>query len=109
MDEYWVKTDIRKLPGIHPLHNAIDPEKSNKIGVSVVDNGEPVTLIGSVRANIIEPDGTTLTVDGSKSNNQAWVVLPDAVYSQHGQISVFLKMVNGSEIATLAGVVAYIP
>ena len=109
MFEYWIQTDLTKLPTVKTLGGQVFTADSgaNKIGAEVTDNGEPVTLTGTVSANIVKPDGGTISVSGDKSGNRAWVVLPDAAYTATGHIGVYLKLTNGTEVMTLGGVEGY--
>jgi hypothetical protein len=107
MFEYWVDTDLKKLPTVRKLQNVFSQDSgANKIGVRVTDDGEEITLSGTVKASIVKPDGTTISVDGSKDGNKAWVILPSSAYSAVGRLGVFLKLLTGSDIATLGGIEA---
>ena len=110
MHEYWINTDVNELPTVQMFCGVVfrDDEEANKIGVIVTDNGEAVELEGDVSATIIKPDGSTITENGSKSGNSAWVVLPSSAYSAAGKISVFIKITNGTEVSTLGGIEAYV-
>ena len=111
MFEHWIHTDLSRLPEVKKLGNVFSQDSSaNKIGVEVTDNGESVSLSGTVKAYIIKPDGSTVedTTNVGKSGNTAWVVLPASAYSLVGQISVFLKLINGSTVTTLGGVEGYV-
>ena len=109
MFEYWLKTDLQELPSVdRGGFYCTQDSGANKIGVEVTDGGEPITLTGNVEASIILPNGETITENGSKSANKAWVVLPDECYLIPGQISVFLRLINGQERATLGGVEGYV-
>lgn len=110
MFEYWISTDLEQLPSVKTVNGRVftQDSKANKVGVKVNRNGEPVDLTGSVVANIILPDGSTITESGETDGNKAWIVLPDDAYRKVGQISVFLKLVNGTEVTTLGAVDAYV-
>jgi len=100
---FWLRTDLRELPTV--IRHGFDAEQGDAVGVDVTDQGEPVSLAGSVKANIILPNGTTIKQNGTKSANRAWITLPDEVFATEGHVSVFLKILNGNETATLGGVV----
>ena len=109
MFEYWLETDLQELPVVDKSGFYCTKDSgANKVGVIVTDGGEEITLSGTVEASIILPNGTTITQNGSKSANKAWVVLPDECYLVPGQISVFLRLINGNEQATLGGVEGYV-
>lgn len=109
MFEYWLETDLQRLAEVK--HSGIvfsQDSGANKIGVKVTNNGIPVTLTGTVNGYVIKPDGTTIEITGDKSGNEAWVVLSSSAYSVVGSISVFVKLINGTEVTTLGGVEAYV-
>lgn len=109
MFETWLKTDLQSLPEVKKLNLLFSQDSgANKIGVEVFDGGIPATLVGNVVASVIRADGSTISINGSKSDNKAWVELTAACYTNVGQISVFLKLVNGSEVATLGGVEGFV-
>lgn len=103
--ETWLKTDVNKLPEVQKSATMFTQDSgANLIGVEVYDGDTAVTLSGSVKAWIILPDGTTIQQAGSKSGNKAWVTLPDSAYAQMGRICVFIKLIDGNNVATLGGV-----
>lgn len=110
MFEYWLETDLKNLPEVKHLGGQVFSQDSNanKIGVEVFYNGEPITLTGSIKANVIRADGTTLEVTGEKSGNRAWVILPAEAYAVVGHIGIYIKRISGSEISTLGGVESYV-
>lgn len=110
MFEYWIRTDLKRMPEVKTLNGRhfSQDEDANKIGVEVTDGGSPVTLEGTVTANIVRADGTTVTVSGSKSQNKAWVVLPASAYSVVGKVGIFLKLTNGTQVTTLGALEAYV-
>ena len=69
--------------------------------------GEAVTLTGTVSASVICGDGSTVTVNGEKSGNTAWVILPDEVYIP-GKIGIYLKLTNETQVTTLGALEAYV-
>ena len=110
MVEHWYETDLRKMPFVRKMSGRLfkNDDDANKIGVKVFDGGEEITLTGTISASVIRQDGETITVSGSKSGNTAWVILPDDAYEVVGKLEIFLKVTNGSEVATLLGVETYV-
>ena len=111
MYETWIETDLKKLPTVLRLMGRAfsSDDGANMVGVIVKDGGSPVTLSGSVKGYIIKPDGTMINdITGDKSENRAWIVLPSSAYSQQGQITVTVKLINGTEVSTLGAVEAYV-
>lgn len=109
MFEHWLKTDLQRLPEVKTLQGRYfsEDDEANLVGVIVTDGGEAVTLTGDVSASVICGDGSTVTVNGSKSGNTAWVVLPDEVYIP-GKIGVYLKLTNETQVTTLGALEAYV-
>ena len=78
----------------------------NIINVFVVQNGEPVALGGSVSANVIRSDGTTVAITGALEGNKAYIILPQACYAVPGIIHIVMKITEGTTITTIAAVTA---
>lgn len=110
MFEHWIKTDLKEPVQVQRLQGVLfsGDDGANKIGVIVTNGGAAVTLSGTVKAKVITPSGTTVEVTGDKSGSQAWVVLPDDVYTDVGHIGIYIKLISGSEITTLGGIEAYV-
>lgn len=110
MFEYLMQTDLEQLPIVSVINGRVFSQDSgaNKIGVRVTRRGVPETLTGSVSANIILPDGSTITETGETEGNLAWVVVPGEACESVGKIEIFLKLINGTEVTTLGAVEAYV-
>lgn len=78
----------------------------NTVHVYVHYNGEPQEIVGSVSANVIRADGTTVAVPGAIQGNRAYVIFPQAVYAVPGVISVVVKVTEGTTVTTIAAFVA---
>lgn len=78
----------------------------NIINVFVVQNGEPATLGGSVSANVIRSDGTTVAITGALEGNKAYIILPQACYAVPGIIHIVMKITQGTTITTIAAITA---
>ena len=78
----------------------------NIINVFVVQNGEPVALGGSVSANVIRSDGTTVAITGAFEGNKAYIILPQACYAVPGIIHIVMKITEGTTITTIAAITA---
>lgn len=78
----------------------------NTVNVYVNDGGEPATLSGSVSALVIRPDGATVAVTGALDGNRAYVIMPQAVYSVPGVVSVVVKLTSNTTVTTIAAFVA---
>lgn len=109
MIEHWITTDFDALPLVHQFNDKrLTNEDDNLIGVISVKGENAVTLSGNVVASVIKPGGETISVDGEKSGNRAWIVLPEEAYAKEGKISIFLKLTRSTEVATIGGIEAYI-
>lgn len=107
MFETWVNRDLMKIMTEEDIRGTVFTldNQGNKIGVRVFSNGQPVTLSGTVNGYCILADGTTVPVSGSRSGNQAWIILPQSAYAVPGMIRIAIKLTDGSTITTLAGLV----
>lgn len=80
----------------------------HRINVDVFDNGVPVSVGGSVSADVIRSDGETVPVTGAVSGNRAYVILPQAAYAVVGAVQITIKVTEGTTIVTIACFVAYV-
>lgn len=101
--ETWLDTDLTVLPHVVALPDDTftADAQANKVGVRVTKAGQPVTVSGTVKGYVIKPDGTTITVTGSKSGNAAYVILPATAYTEPGKIMVIIKSLDGETVTTL--------
>ena len=108
MIETWYSQDLNSAVKVQYLNGNVFSmdNNGNKIGVNVFQDGEPVTLTGSISADVIRSDGGTVAVSGTASDNQAYVVLPQACYAVPGVISIVIKNTVSSDVTTLCAVVA---
>lgn len=108
--ESWFKQDLTKPVKVHAISGNLfsADNQGNLIGVEVFNNGEPVTLSGTVSANVIRPDGGTVAVTGSYTGNRASVILPAAAYAYPGIETIVLKLTESEVVTTLAAVVVTI-
>ena len=106
---HQIEADLKRLPIVKRLPGNVFSKDvgANQVRVVVTDNGESVTLSGTVKAYVKLPDGTTLNLTGSKSGNVARVVLPADAYEQVGMIGVYLRIENSGQKITLGGVEGY--
>lgn len=104
-DFYCELTSPVKVQYLHGNVFSMD-NNANTLNVFVTEDGQPVTLTGSISADVVRADGGTVTVTGSSSGNQATVVLPQACYAVPGVISIVIKNTVDSDVTTLCAVVA---
>ena len=106
--ETWLNQDINKAVKVRYIDgNMFSMDNGgNRINVTVMDGDSPATLSGTVSANVIRSDGSTVAVTGTYSGNTASVVLPQSCYVIPGVISIVVKITDSTTVTTIAAVVA---
>ena len=101
--EVWLETDMAALPNVVALPDDTftADAQANKVGVRVYKGEAPVEISGTIKGYIITPDNRTITVNGSKNNNEAYVILPASAYTTPGKIAVYIKCVDGDSTTTI--------
>ena len=101
--ETWYKQDMNTPVVIHFLQGSIFTldEYGNVFGVELYKDGEPYSGGGTVSANVIRANGTTVAVTGSISGNRASAVMPQAAYAVTGTATVVLKLTQGGDTVTI--------
>lgn len=104
--ETWLTSDLKKPLRVAELKGNLfsDDNGGNRIGVEVLDDGEPATLSGGVVGYIIRADGATIAVAGTAENNRAYIDLPASAYVVIGQVSIAVK-VGSTTVGACAGYV----
>lgn len=108
--EAWLTCDLAEGVTVTPLAgNVFSQDKlANKIGVIVTNNGTAVTLTGTVQGTIIRADETSVVVEGSKSSNRAWIVLPETAYAAVGAIQISIRIIDNGVKTTLGCCTGYV-
>jgi len=82
----------------------------SRLSVLIYNNGQPATISGSVTANCILPDGSTVNVNGGltteNGSSKAYVDIPQSCLLIHGILKIAIKCTSSSVITTLAAIVA---
>ncbi|MBO7706730.1 MAG: SGNH/GDSL hydrolase family protein [Acinetobacter sp.] len=82
----------------------------SRISVLIYENGQPATISGSVTANFILPDGSTVNVNGvlttEGDGSKAYVDVPQSCLLIPGIMKIAIKCTSSSVITTLAAIVA---
>ena len=82
----------------------------SRLSVLIYDNGQPANISGSVTANCILPDGSTVNVNGSltteNGGSKAYVDVPQSCLLLPGILKIAIKCTSSSVITTLAAIVA---
>lgn len=101
--EVWLETDMSALPNVVALPDDTftADAQANKVGVRVYKGEAPVEISGTIKGYIITPDNRTITVNGIKNNNEAYVILPASAYTAPGKIVVYIKCVDGDSTTTI--------
>ena len=106
--ETWYEQDLKKpvLPQYLEGRFFSFDNVGNLVGVNVYDNGSPATLSGSVTGYCVLQDGTTVQVNGTRSGNKVYILLPQSALSVPGTIGIGIKLVDSTTITTLLKLVA---
>ena len=82
----------------------------SRISVLVYNNGQPATISGTITANCILPDGSTVNVNGTltteNGGSKAYVDIPQGCLLIPGILKIAVKCTSSSVITTLAAIVA---
>ena len=107
--ETWLRQNLKEPVKAHYMNGVVftQDNMANLIGVEVFDENVPASLSGTLSANVIRADHTTVAVDnGVIDGNRCYVTLPQAAYAVPGAISIILKLVSGSTVTTLGLVIS---
>lgn len=107
-NETWLNHDMLEAVRVQYLDgNLFSMDNAgNLIGVNLTRDGVDYSGGGSVSANVIRADGSTVAVVGALSGNVATVVLPQSAYAVPGVASIVVKLTVSGEVTTIAAVVA---
>ena len=82
----------------------------SRLSVLIYDNGQPAAISGSITANCILPDGSTVNVNGGLTTegdgSKAYVDVPQSCLLIPGILKIAIKCTSSSVITTLAAIVA---
>lgn len=93
--ETWLKSDLKKPLSVIDLKGNFFTEDSgaNLVGVELYDNGQPVTISGTITGYVIRQDGAMVPpITGTASGNKAQIILSGACYEIPGTISIVIKV-----------------
>lgn len=101
--ETWFEQDLQKPVKVRYIDGNLfsHNDNGNRIGVIVTNNGEAVTLTGTVSGYAVLADGTTVPCTGTRSGNKASILVPAAAYSP-GSILISIFLTDGTTVTTLA-------
>lgn len=75
--------------------------EANRVVVTILDAGTPVTLTGTVQAKMLRADGQTEVWNGDIIDGAAVVTLPASAYAVQGPAELNVDLVDGSQRMTL--------
>lgn len=103
--ETWFNQDLQKPVKVQYIDGSMfsNNGNGNRIGVNVYDNGEAVTLTGSVSGYAVLSDGTTVPCTGARTGNKASILVPPAAYVP-GALFLSVFLTDGETVTTLAAV-----
>ena len=95
--------DIKKPVLVQHCGNVVftGDNLSDTISVSVLEDGEPYAISGTVAMNCIRADGATVTVTGSVIGNTASATLTQACVAIPGPLAVVIKVTSDTTTTTL--------
>lgn len=98
----WFGQDLQKAVKVNHIDGNLFSHNGNgnSIGVRVYNDGEPVTLTGTVSGYVITSDGSTVPCVGARSGNEATITIPPAAY-QPGNAFITIFLTDGSTVTTL--------
>lgn len=101
----WFGQDLQKAVKVNHIDGNLFSHNGNgnSIGVRVYNDGEPVTLTGTVSGYVITSDGSTVPCVGARSGNEATITIPPAAY-QPGNAFITIFLTDGSTVTTLCAV-----
>ena len=107
----WQRIDLQHATNVKPLTGVLFSADSgaNLFGAEIYDHGAPASLTGaSCIGYAIRADGSTVTVQGSVTDNKAYILLTGSAYSVPGTLDILIKVTVGSgDNMTKTGVAAW--
>ena len=106
--ETWLDCDLKKPIIVHQMNGNVfsHDDGGRLIGVNVFSDGEPVTLSGTVNGYCIIPDGSTISIAGTRTQNKAYIILPESVLLLAGMINIVIKLTDNNVVTTLAAIIS---
>lgn len=100
-----IRTDLNANPTVYTLGRKLftQDNKANRIDVDVFNNGEKVTVEGSIVGIVKRNDGNAIAFTGDIDEGVPYVELPEAAYAVEGPISILIRNIEG-DTRTVIGV-----
>ena len=108
--ELWRRRDLEGAVKTEYIDGNFFTQDSvgNLVGVRVYSNGAEVALTGSVTGYCILPSGETVSVAGTRSGNQASILVPQSALAYTGPLGITIKLVDGNTITTLMSIIVVV-
>ena len=109
--ETWLNCDLQKAVQAQALTGNVfsQDNNGNRILVRIFNGGQKATVSGSVTANCILADGSTVNVNGTLTSadgqSVAYVDIPQGVLLVPGTLKIAIKLTDSGAITTLAAIV----
>lgn len=107
----WQRIDLKHATNVKPMTGVLFSADSgaNLFGAEIFDNGAPASLTGAACIGYaIRADSSTVTVQGSVTDNKAYILLTSSAYSVPGTLDILIKVTVGSgDNMTKTGVAAW--
>lgn len=101
--EKWFRVDLSKAAMTEWVGSSFftNDNLSNIIGVELYDGMDPVDVPGTIQGIIILPNDGTITVNGSRTGNKAWIELPDTALALEGMVTITIRATVSGRKVTL--------
>lgn len=101
--EKWFRVDLSKKAMTEWVGSSFftNDNLSNIIGVELYDGMDPVDIPGTIQGIIILPNDGTITVNGSRTGNKAWIELPSTALALEGMITITIRATVSGRKVTL--------
>lgn len=108
--ELWRRRDLEGAVKTEYIDGNFFTQDSvgNLVGVKVYSNGAEVALTGSVTGYCVLPSGETVSVAGTRSGNQASILVPQSALAYTGPLGITLKLIDGNTITTLMRIIVVV-
>lgn len=101
--EKWFRVDLSKKAMTEWVGNSFftNDNLGNIVGVELYDGMDPVDVPGTIQGIIILPNDGTITVNGSRTGNKAWIELPSTALALEGMITITIRATVSDRKVTL--------
>lgn len=108
--ELWRRRDLEGAVKTEYIDGNFFSQDSvgNLVGVKVYKDGAEVALTGSVTGYCVLPSGETVSVAGTRSGNQASILVPQSALAYTGPLGITLKLIDGNTITTLMSIIVVV-